>query len=509
MDPPEPASFPPSAGRGVEDGDWFNLSETELEVLLEDGIVQHCSSTASVPGKRLRKVSAALLGPPQSTTGSLSSSSSGSSTASVRALEFSTSDALLHRSVSFDMPTTLVSTETLEWIGFTSATAAEICHRYQTRPDPRINPDSLLDYVEGHIVQLQLPAFRNMPPAQALERVGIQKSVQDALLDPDFTALLYTQDLHYWLRDTLTTNYATLIRLQDRLKNHAIRSVARKKQKRAADLRQPQSQITACASSSTPGTHELVPEVTANPTLNLTPEDHNLPRNQVQLLLPSDQEPDPIIPPGYTALYKGKAACDMPDGRSWIQEDGTFAMAALWTLPGGDFNFDSVAHYWTPEKETAEQYRSWAARRSPYSETWLIRILVSDSFVHSLKKATLWYSPDWKQYVWHCKKHRRLPPKFDSGTAGVDVIQGHICTGNTAPINTIPEHARITEEHVLQVPVGNKKNKKKQQKATQWAFVHWDAIKRLEEEIAAPGGGRIHIDITASTKVCHSWQQSL
>ncbi|KAL2419926.1 hypothetical protein ABEF95_008616 [Exophiala dermatitidis] len=463
------------------------------------------------------------------------------------------------------MPTTLVSTSTLEWIGFTTATAAEICHRYQTRPDPRINPDSLLDYVEGHIVQLQLPAFRNTPPAQALEKVGIRKSVQDALLDPDFSALLYTRDLHYWLTDTLTTNYATLIRLRDRLRNHAnaIRSVAWKKQKRDGLPQQLQSMasLAASASSSAPGTHELVPEVstsqkqdkdpraredlgaqideyTGSAILTLTPEDHDLPVSRIQLLT-EEQEPG-AVPPDYTALYKGKAASDDPDGPSWIQDDGSgnLAMTALSTLPGGDFHWWSCAHCWTPGKETAEYYRSWAARRCPYAETWLVRILISAGFVDALRKARLFYHPisldsseprgspdssgaDWKEYVWHCKKGMRPPPKFDylwkegpasapgggpdgapdGPPAGVDVIQGHICTGNTGPITRIPAHevhARITKENVLQVRlrVGNTTTRK----ATQWAFIHHDIIDRLGEEITSRGGlPRIHIDITAST----------
>jgi hypothetical protein len=272
------------------------------------------------------------------------------------------------------------------------------------------------------------------------------------------------------------------------MRKHAIRSVAKKKQKRAS-----LEQFMASASSATTQEPLAPPEITA--TLNLMPEDHSLPAHRVQLIT---TEPD-AIPPGYTALYKGKAAAEMMSMEvedSWIQDDGSLLMEVLSSYAGGDFNWRANAHYWTPDQDVAEEYRQWAARRCCYSETWLIRILISDSFVNSLQKATLFYSPEWKEYVWSCKKRRQPRPEFDylwkDAPIGVDMIQGHICTGVNSSITHIPAkdvQTRMTDDHVLRVGETDTK-------ATQWAFIQVDSIKRLGEEIR----GRIHIDITASVQ---------
>ncbi|GIK03562.1 hypothetical protein Aspvir_007634 [Aspergillus viridinutans] len=75
-------------------------------------------------------------------------------------------------------------------------------------------------------------------------------------------------------------------------------------------------------------------------------------------------------------------------------DDGSIDMTSLSTPAGGDFNSSFNAHYWTPQKDTAERYREWAARRSPDSETCLIQIQVSNAFIERLRSAGIWFSAD-------------------------------------------------------------------------------------------------------------------
>ncbi|KAF7133724.1 hypothetical protein CNMCM5793_005078 [Aspergillus hiratsukae] len=87
--------------------------------------------------------------------------------------------------------------------------------------------------------------------------------------------------------------------------------------------------------------------------------------------------------------------------------------------PGGDFNWGSIAHYWTvwtPQKETAAEYRQWATRRSPNADTCIIQIQIPQSFMQSLRIQDLWYSPNWKEYVWTWRKMER--PKRNSTVSG-------------------------------------------------------------------------------------------
>jgi hypothetical protein len=146
--------------------------------------------------------------------------------------------------------------------------------------------------------------------------------------------------------------------------------------------------------------------------------------------------------------------------------------------------------YWTPEAETAEEYRAWAARRCPWSDILVIRIQIPKTFIDSLRQQDLWYSKDWKEYVWHCRKKIRPPEKFNSywQAGGVDMIKAHICTGVHSSITRIKKEevqTKITEDNVLRISYG---------RATQWVFMQDDSIERLGAEIR----GKIHIEVTSA-----------
>jgi hypothetical protein len=150
----------------------------------------------------------------------------------------------------------------------------------------------------------------------------------------------------------------------------------------------------------------------------------------------------------------------------------------------------NAAWYWTPEAETAEEYRAWAARRCPWADTWVIRIQIPKTFIDSLRQQDLWYSRDWKEYFWYCRKKIRPPEKFNSywQAGGADLIKGHICTGVHSSITRIKKEevqTRITEDNVLLIRSG---------RATQWVFMQDDSIERLGAEIR----GKIHIEITSA-----------
>lgn len=85
----------------------------------------------------------------------------------------------------------------------------------------------------------------------------------------------------------------------------------------------------------------------------------------------------------------------------WIDIDnGQVNIHGLRTYPGGDFNHRSNAYYWTLEKATAEQYHHYASERCKWSDIWMIRVEVKKSFINSLRSKELWFSRDWKEYVW-------------------------------------------------------------------------------------------------------------
>jgi hypothetical protein len=443
----------------------YQLSPEETQALEED-LVFLSSNIPSTSGRR--KVSGALLTPPSSQgRASRSSSGSYSSPASVRFRSFNSSPDF-----TVDLPQSAYSVAALEFIGFTSETAADIFRNFVSRPNPDFNCYDLLDHAHGHTLILSTASYQHCPPAQAMTRIGLTQQMQDAILDPRFSAIFGTGTLRCWIDDTLRINYLTLVQLLRRLKNHATASIAKKQKTKQVKL-EGAFPLEALPSSQ---------QATTTATLNVMPEDHYLPKNFVTVDKPSEIVEDHYV------LYKAKAAPDMGDPQ-WIQDDGSLAMTAITTYPGGDFHHFNVASYWTPEAETAEEYRAWASRRSPWTDTWVIRIQVPKTFIDSLRRQDLWYSKDWKEYVWYCRKKIRPPEKFNSywQAGGAELIKGHISTF-PSPITRIRKEemqTKITEANVLLIGSG---------RATQWAFMQYDGIERLGAEIR----GKVHIEITSA-----------
>ena len=375
------------------------------------------------------------------------------------------------------LPDVAESTEALEFIGFTPKVAHEIFQRYVSRPDPKQNPYDLLAYAYGHVGQLKSLRFRDLTTQEALTRVGLTTKQQEPFLDPKFSHILWTESLYFWVEDTLRTNYTALLRLKQRGKNQARRGRKAKRTSLHGVFSGPGSTTTATASGI------QLPQVTAS--VNMYPEDYNLPVSHIAL-----ESEGPLLQ-DHLVLYKGRSPEDMLSS-VWIQEDGSLNMNAMATRGNGDFNHLLPAWYWTPEKDVAEQYRVWAEARSPWCETWLIRIQIPKSYIAPLNRADLWFSDDWKEYVWHCRSGQEPPAKYDDywKPGKADIVQGPICTGKSKEITRIKKEdiqTHITVEHLI-------KSKVTGRKATQYVFMQSGSAMRLGEVIR----GKIHIEITGS-----------
>ncbi|KAJ9195531.1 hypothetical protein DTO021D3_5083 [Paecilomyces variotii] len=418
------------------------FAQEEIECLEDEAIFEpEPIAAASTTGKRKVFV---VLNPPSD----FSTSSSSSSSASISMRDFSPS-----RVYKFELPMTADSSATLEWVGLIPSTAKEIFKRYCDRPDPGQNPDSLMDYALAHVSELTTRRFEDMDLREAIMRIGLNQQIQEALTDPEFSDIFWTKDLHCWVNDTLNLNYATLLSRQELLKNHASRCIAYRKDNEPA-------------------------------TINITPQDFQFPAAHVAI------EPNSPILPEHVVLYKGKGFCDLNEPRHIVRHDGSIGALLLATQPGGDFNWKDFAGYWTPEKETAEQDRKWAARRNPRCETCILEIQISKDFLNALKPAELWYSADWKRYIWFCRNAEVPDNRFDYlwKPDQVDVVKGHICTGISKNIRRIREQdieTEITEDNVLRCRSTN-------HKAIQWAFLS-HTLKQLVTEIR----GKMHIEIVA------------
>ncbi|KAI4252010.1 MAG: hypothetical protein L6R42_008152 [Xanthoria sp. 1 TBL-2021] len=436
-----------------------SLTAEDENSLAEDRIVvQNLSG-----GKR--KVSASLLIPPSSHAGSLSSNYSSSSSSSATAsFRFQPLTAVNNTII---LPDHSESVAAIEFCGFTLDAAQQIYSRFVSRTDPN-SPDELLDYMKSETNRAK--DEDELLPRVAMSKMGLGPAIQDRIMDDRFEQIRQTQSITAWVRNTIEVNYETLLLLQQRLKAAAVYTRAKKKRKSVQhpETFQPetvwQPSGTATVTSNIPGLSAC----------------HNLPEAHVSAVAVR-----PVDRPDHYTLYRGKAAVEMGD---WISSDGSLQLEGLRTYAKGDFNLNNPAYYWTLELETAERYCNYAATRCPYSEIWLLQVQVKKTFVDSLRSKDLWYSNEWKEFVWHCRKGLQPPPRYDDfwKTNGAELIKGHVCQNSSRIITNIKKEdvqTAISEANVL--------SPNNQFKATQWCFLGIEVMSRFDAEVK----GKIHVEI--------------
>jgi len=114
-----------------------------------------------------------------------------------------------------ELPLDAESPDALEFIGFGPQAANTIYSGFINRLDPNNDPDSLLDYILGHVDSIIGPDD-DLDMPEAASRVGLTQKVQDTLTDPRFASMAATELPGFWIKDTLRINYLTMIKLQSR-----------------------------------------------------------------------------------------------------------------------------------------------------------------------------------------------------------------------------------------------------------------------------------------------------
>ncbi|KAH7128456.1 hypothetical protein B0J11DRAFT_271760 [Dendryphion nanum] len=443
----------------------FRLTVEEVDALTSDNLLLGHSK----PGKR--KVSGALLTPPSS-VGSRSSSSSSTLSASI-----SIKQPIAPTIADFDFPQQLDSPEAVEFLGFNPEVAKIIFDDWNQEtiksglePDPYV----LLEFALGRAQNLN--DLSDRPPLIAMRDIGITRHVAEAITDPRFTNIFESESLYFWVEDTIKVNLATLVRLQQRLKECAAQIVQVKKGKGKRSKVETNVAVSAAESSQpTP----------SQPTITMDTESDNrhLPEPHVAVIV------KPTIHPNHVTLYKGKAPADIDPTEQLIQDDGTLNLISILSRSGGDFNLDRDAWYFTPEIGTAEQYRLFAATRNKTAETWIIQIQIPETFMNSLKVKSLWFGHDFKKFVWfnRLRKMKNYPAQFEEllDPAKTDIIRGYCSTGVDKKYSKMSPHEvqeRFTEENLIWTAG---------RKAEQVCFTHRGVANALALQVT----GKTHIEI--------------
>jgi len=308
--------------------------------------------------------------------------------------------------------------------------------------------------------------------------LGIPDELQASLANPEFSEIFGSETLHYWLVDTMTIRNSTLLNLLQRLKSHARVTVAKRGDKKRPKL---EGVFESAASSSTQPT--TTPSVASGTSAYIKSKSNVLPSTYVAVQAKPEVLPDHVI------LYKGKSVGDM-QRENFIFPDGRINMYSIVTQAGGDFNQRMDAWYFTKEEATAEKYRKWGELRCPQSESWLIQMQVPKSFMDSLRKEFLWFSYEWKEYIWYCRQRAALedpPEQYDKlwKSGGAQLVEGPICSRVSEVISQVKKEeiqATITEDFLLKIDG---------QKASQSVMMDREAAAQLGALVR----GKIYIDI--------------
>ncbi|PLB50920.1 hypothetical protein P170DRAFT_425213 [Aspergillus steynii IBT 23096] len=378
----------------------------------------------------------------------ISSESTSLPSASIRTFNFRPS------TISAEIPLIEEGPAVLEYIGFDAPTSNEIYQRYAARPWPDDCPDSLLDYAYGQVNQLNSTRYATLPIEEAMRRVGI---------NAQFEPPLPIQTL-----PTFSTLKISFFGRRDPLKRHAHQTAHREKKRVSLEgVFNPQTVATVTAA------------------INMTTKDFNLPAAHVAMC-----EGDPPALPNHVVLYNGKAFAELQTTRSIIRDDGSVDMIPLRSSVGGDFNATELAYYWTPEKDIAERYRTWAALRNPSNDTCILQIQVSRTFLDNMASEEIWFSDyrdHWKEFVWCCRMTEE-PPRHLEYLLNAELIRGHICTGHTNAIFPLQRVENISRDNLLRC-------RSTGLPASQWVF-KLSTGSRLATEIR----GKVHFNIFAAIK---------
>ncbi|EOA83114.1 hypothetical protein ACJQWK_00599 [Exserohilum turcicum] len=446
------------------------LNDQECAALQEYGLLQLVEN----PNKR--KISSSYLSPPTSSSGSTVSSS----TSSVgRVVSASWASPPAH-STHLVYPASPVSVDALEFIGLNKDAAERVFASFQSMQIDKDEEEAAFPtFIEGHLRQLYTNALEDLSTVDAFTRVGLTADTIAAILDPKFQEVFETRSPFYWAWDTLRMRYNHVLLVEERVQKSAAKAVLAKKGKKRAKVEDLFGGEKAQASQSSGSQTHATTGTTRSGVNSSSP---HLPTTCAYV------ESAPTPPENHLVLYTGKCPAEfgLAEYEHFVAEDGSINMDAIASRPGGDFNGKSFAWYFTTEYETADIYRGYAALRCPNEETWIIRIMIPMQSAATLRTKELWWSYDFREFVWHCRKVKDIPDRLQQYDS-VDVLKGHMLkypTLKRVAQNDI--HNKIVEDKLCKLSSGRK--------ATQWVAKNTDTANKLR----LWGHGNLHIEVFAA-----------
>jgi len=329
------------------------------------------------------------------------------------------------------------------------------------------------------------PDLISKPDRQRMTAAGLTQEILDGILDERFVEIFRTRALRFWVQDTLDVNYRALCLARPEDKEDEARR-ASKAAKTAEGVSAGECSRLYCESAES-AQSPIVP-----PTLTLARAGSasSMPPSLLQRCVLRPDTPPAL--PNHTALYKACAVPVLLD--CWPnfveEEDSSVNFSALANGrvdDGGDFHSGYLATYWVPDAGVAEYHRQYAAARCRRAATCVVRILVPDAYLASVKVVRLVDERRWKEYVWHCRRWRVGAPEGFEELHHADVVVGNICTVEDERLRC----GRLEDVH-SDIGAGDVLRSEDGQRAVQWCFKDGRGSGPLLETAVQ---GKVHLDV--------------
>ncbi|KAF2788327.1 hypothetical protein K505DRAFT_110557 [Melanomma pulvis-pyrius CBS 109.77] len=340
----------------------------------------------SPPSNGTRKISASLL---------LSPSPSTCSASDFSAIEF---EENLKKVVL--VPTELYSMESYMFMGFTESRAKDLWERYTS--DPYYEDDCLLEFAVEWLTHNPDNAMDESDNwFDAMQAIGIEETLQGAIMNIEFQNLRLTQDLLSWIVETIQLNYDALESM----------------------------------------------DWTIEKRLNADEESASVP-----VLRGGEGSPDePKVPENYTVLYKSLL---MSRTKECFDSEGNINLIFALSDPRSDFSSTRTALYFTPQQWVADKYARYALHRAKIPEVRTLELHVPNEHFDKLTRWNLDYCDQWRQLIWYSRRGLQYPNEWRKDYSRQELIVGPIASNHNKHFNKMTSWEGVKEGHVFKSPDG-------------------------------------------------------
>ncbi|KAM7214981.1 hypothetical protein V8F06_009658 [Rhypophila decipiens] len=367
-----------------------------------------------------------------------------------------------------DLPSVLISRETLIHLGYTDEKAGYIWDCWTNWPDDTLffregDPDDereeyiFLDYLIEHIRGTTEPrdvdGDRDEDWTTYLTECGISADLQSRIMHPRFAYLRRTESCLYWIRDTFQMRYGGLELVQ-------VTS-----QEREMQLITAASRPGGSGGSGGRRSRRSVTAVSAFQRQRQPSTSDNL-----DIWGGSAQIGTTINTPHYVTLFK---CLDQRRAKGLLTDDGTLRQDAhLLSAAPSDCSNTNRKFYFTPNIKVAEYYASYAKTRIDVHSVVMVVVQIPNSAINTIPpkdvQRLFWPSDDWKEFVWHNRRNEDIIPTRLEKYADTLLFIGHTATKPNRAWAKIESPRHVDESCVLRIGEDGQLNNGSP--ALQWVF---------------------------------------